>query len=550
MISKFFIERPVLANVIAILIMVIGAVALLKLPVAQYPDVVPPTVQVTTRYPGASARTVIDTVALPIEQQVNGVEGMIYMQSYAADDGSYILTVTFKIGTDLNFAQVLVQNRVSSRVVRRCPGGAVAGRGGAEEIDVDPADRRADLARRPLRQPLSVELRHHQPEGRDFAAARRRQRHRVRRRPIRHARLARSGQDEGARPQRARRDQRRAAAEHAGHRRPDRHAAGAGHRRLSIHVQRCRPPRRPSQFANVIVKTGSTGEITRVRDIGRVELGAQTYGQIFKLDGKPAAGLAVFLAPGANALDVANEVKTRMAELARSFPQGLRYAVPFDTTVFVKASIDEVYKTLIEAAILVLIVILVFLQDWRAMLVPATTVPVTIIGAFAAMAALGFTVNFATLFAIVLAIGIVVDDAIIVVEGAAHNIDKGMNGPQAAIARHARAARADRRHHAGAAGGVPAGGVPARPHRADVCPVCAGDRRHRADQRHQRGDAEADAMRAVAAAVGAGREAQRRSTAASMPSMLDFERGYAGLMRRIGRCMPASWRCWRLSLPA
>ena len=155
MISKFFIERPVLANVIAILMVVIGAVALFALPVAQYPDVVPPTVQVTTRYPGASARTVIDTVALPIEQQVNGVEGMIYMQSYAAADGTYSLTVTFKIGTDLNFAQVLVQNRVSSALSSLPQRGADAGRDGAEEIDLDPADRHVDLARRALRQPVS-----------------------------------------------------------------------------------------------------------------------------------------------------------------------------------------------------------------------------------------------------------------------------------------------------------------------------------------------------------------------------------------------------------
>jgi HAE1 family hydrophobic/amphiphilic exporter-1 len=183
----------------------------------------------------------------------------------------------------------------------------------------------------------------------------------------------------------------------------------------------------------VIVKTGAAGEITRVRDIGRVELGAQTYGQIFTLDGKPAAGLAIFQAPGANALNVAEAVNKRLKELEREFPQGLAYQVPFDTTKFVNASVHEVYKTLIEAAVLVLIVIFVFLQDWRAMLVPATTVPVTIIGAFAVMAALGFTVNFSTLFAIVLCIGIVVDDAIVVVEGAAHNVEKGMSGHDAAI---------------------------------------------------------------------------------------------------------------------
>jgi hydrophobic/amphiphilic exporter-1 (mainly G- bacteria), HAE1 family len=190
----------------------------------------------------------------------------------------------------------------------------------------------------------------------------------------------------------------------------------------------------PEQFADVIVKSGSTaGAVVRVSDVGRVELGAQTYGQTFEQDNKPAAGMAIFLSPGANALKVAEEVGDRMKALAAEFPQGLVYEVPFDTTKFVRESIKEVYKTLYEAAILVLIVILVFLQDWRAMLIPATTVPVTIIGAFAAMSAMGFSVNLSTLFAIVLAIGIVVDDAIVVVEGAAHNIEKGMSGHDAAI---------------------------------------------------------------------------------------------------------------------
>ena len=187
------------------------------------------------------------------------------------------------------------------------------------------------------------------------------------------------------------------------------------------------------QFENVIVKTGDKGEITRVRDVGSVELGAQTYGQVFTLNGKPAAGMAIFQSPGANALNVANVVKARMTALEKDFPQGMVATVPFDTTVFVSQSIKEVYKTLIEAGVLVLVVILLFLQDWRAMLVPATTVPVTIIGAFAAMAALGFTVNLATLFAIVLSIGIVVDDAIVVVEGAAHQMEKGLSARDAAI---------------------------------------------------------------------------------------------------------------------
>ncbi|HXO72156.1 MAG TPA: efflux RND transporter permease subunit, partial [Bradyrhizobium sp.] len=188
-----------------------------------------------------------------------------------------------------------------------------------------------------------------------------------------------------------------------------------------------------SEFEDIIVKTGNSGDVTRVRDVGWVELGAQTYSQVFSLNKRPAAGIGVFQTPGANALEVEKAVEKKMAELALAFPQDIKYDTPFDTTKFVSASIAEVYKTLLEAGLLVLIVILVFLQDWRAMLVPATTVPVTIIGAFAAMAALGFTINLSTLFAIVLAIGIVVDDAIVVVEGAAHNIELGMSGHDAAI---------------------------------------------------------------------------------------------------------------------
>src|SRR4029434_1301444 len=188
-----------------------------------------------------------------------------------------------------------------------------------------------------------------------------------------------------------------------------------------------------SQFENIVVKTESNGQMVYVRDVGRVELGAQTYSQIFTLNGKPAAGIGIFQTLEANALDVAGEVAAKMAHLAKSFPPGLVYSIPFDTTTFVRESIKEVWKTLFEAAILVLIVIVVFLQDWRAMLVPMTTVPVTIIGAFAAMAALGFTINLSTLFAIVLAIGIVVDDAIVVVEGAAHHIERGVSPKEAGI---------------------------------------------------------------------------------------------------------------------
>jgi hydrophobic/amphiphilic exporter-1 (mainly G- bacteria), HAE1 family len=433
MISKFFIERPVLANVIAILMILIGAIAVYDLPIAQYPDVVPPTVQVTTRYPGASARTLMDTVALPIEQQVNGVENMIYMQSMSASDGSYTLTVTFKIGTNLDAAQILVQNRVSAALSSlpqavQAQGVTVQKRSTAILLFVtltSPDNRydslylanyatinlRDELSRLPGVGNVNV-----------FGAGQYSMRiwldpEKLKARSLNAQDVVSALQDQSQ-------------------------EVTAG--------QVGMPPTPPGvdfqytidvqgrlsdveQFEDVIVKTGDNGQITRVRDVGRVELGAQTYSQAFTLSGKQAAGIGIYQLPGANALDVEHAVKAKMTELARAFPQGLEYSIPFDTTIFVNASIHEVYKTLVEAAVLVLIVILVFLQDWRAMLVPATTVPVTIIGAFAMMWALGFTVNFSTLFAIVLSIGIVVDDAIVVVEGAAHNIEKGMSGHDAAI---------------------------------------------------------------------------------------------------------------------
>lgn len=433
MISRFFIERPVLANVLAILIVVIGLVSLYRLPVAQYPDVVPPTVSVTTRYPGASARTVIDTIALPIEQQVNGVDGMIYMQSFAASDGSYNLTVTFTIGTDLDEAQVLVQNRVSSALASLPQSVQVQGvnvqkkstsileivtltspDGSRDSLYLSnfaTINLRDEISRLPGVGGVSVfgagqysmriwldpeKLRARSLTVQDVVQALQQQSEQV------------TAGQVGAPP-----------------------APEGQSFQYTIEVSSRLD--QPDQFADVIVKTGADGDMTRVRDIGRVELGAQTYGQSFDLDGKQAAGMAIFQTPGANALDVAKLVNDKMEELRRSFPPGVEYSIPFDTTEFVGQAIDEVYKTLLEAAVLVLIVILVFLQDWRAMLVPATTVPVTIIGAFAAMSVLGFSVNLSTLFAIVLAIGIVVDDAIIVVERAAHNIESGMNGHDAAV---------------------------------------------------------------------------------------------------------------------
>src|SRR5881398_1504415 len=433
MISKFFIERPVLANVLAILMVVIGAVALMRLAVAQYPNVVPPTISVTTRYPGASARAVVDTVALPIEQQVNGVDGMIYMQSWSAADGSYTLIVTFKIGMDINFAQVLVQNRVSSALAQlpqavQAQGVTVQQKSTAilQFVTLTSPDDRYDSLF--LANYATISL---QPEL---------------------ARLPGVGQvnifGAGQYSMRIWLDPNKLYARSLTT--EDVVNALKGQNQQVTAGQLGMPPAPNtqafqytldiagrfddvSQFENIVVKTESNGQMVYVRDVGRVELGAQTYSQVFTLNGKPSAGIGIYQTLEANALDVAGKVESKMGQLAKSFPPGLTYSIPFDTTTFVRASINEVWKTLFEAAILVLIVIVVFLQDWRAMLVPMTTVPVTIIGAFAAMAALGYTINLSTLFAIVLAIGIVVDDAIVVVEGAAHHIERGLPRKEAAI---------------------------------------------------------------------------------------------------------------------
>src|SRR6201990_1401344 len=433
MISKFFIERPVLSNVIAILMILIGGVCLFRLAVAQYPDVVPPTVQVTTRYPGASAKTVIDTVALPIEQQVNGVEDMIYMQSYSGADGSYSLTVTFKIGTDLNFAQLLVQNRVSS-ALSQLPS-SVQNQGVTVQkkstsillfVTLTSPDSRFDSLYLSNYATLNLkdELSRLPGVGNVTVFGAGQYSMRIWLDPSKLQTRGRMPQD-GV--QAIQQQSQQVTSGQIGT--PPTPPGQAFQITLNVNGRLDDA----SEFQNIIVKTGSNGDVTRVGDVGWVELGAQTYSQLFSLNKRPAVGIGVFQSPGANALDVEKAVEKKMAELAKAFPQDVTYDTPFDTTKFVQASIEEVYKTLIEAGALVLIVILVFLQDWRAMLVPATTVPVTIIGAFAAMAALGFTVNLSTLFAIVLAIGIVVDDAIVVVEGAAHHIEKGMSGHDAAI---------------------------------------------------------------------------------------------------------------------
>ncbi|MGH8048315.1 MAG: efflux RND transporter permease subunit [Chthoniobacterales bacterium] len=436
MLSKFFIERPVLSNVIALVMMLLGAVAIGTLPVSQYPSITPPTIQVTASYPGASARTMVEKVALPIEQAVNGVKGMLYMQSSSTNTGNYTLIVTFDIGTDPNEDQILVQNRVSQAtaqlpqsvqaqgvvtqtkstailqiVTLTSPTGKfdalflnnyatinleneltrVEGVGGVTVFGVGQYSMRiwldpAQLQARSLVPNDVIEA--IQAQNTDVTA----------------------GKIGGA------------------------PAPSSQAYALTVNVNGALDT--PEEFEDIVVKsdTQNGGRITRLRDVARVELGSQQYGQFFKYDGHSAGGVAIYQLPGSNSLDTAKRVRAKMAELAKNFPPGLTYEIPFDTTIFVSESVSEVYKTLFEAGFLVLLVIMVFLQNWRATLVPATTVPVTIIGAFAGMAALGFTINTLTLFAIVLAIGIVVDDAIVIVEGVSKHIERGKSPKDAAIA--------------------------------------------------------------------------------------------------------------------
>ncbi len=435
MISKYFIEHPVLANVLAIVLVLLGAVSLFRLPVSEYPNVVPPTVSVTASYPGASAQTVIDTIALPIEQQVNGVDRMLYMESTSASDGTYNLTVTFAIGTDPDIDQVLVQNRVQLALASlpepvQAQGVSVQKKNTAilQIVTLDSPDGKYDslfmsnyatinltnvLARLPGVGSVKV-----------FGAG-----NYSMRVWIDPQKLYSFGLEPKDVINAIRQQSQNVAAGQVGM--PP--APNDTQFQYTVDIQSRLND--PSQFGDIVIKdqTAQGGRLIYVRDVARIELGAQTYAQDFKLNGRPAAGIAIYQTPESNSLQVGKEIAATMAAMARRFPEGLHYSIPYDTTTFVNDSINEVYKTLYQAGILVLIVILVFLQNFRATLVPATTVPVTIIGAFAAMAAMGFTVNLSTLFGIVLAIGIVVDDAIVIVEGVSKYIEQGMSGHDAAI---------------------------------------------------------------------------------------------------------------------
>jgi hydrophobic/amphiphilic exporter-1 (mainly G- bacteria), HAE1 family len=435
MISRFFIERPIFANVIAIITVILGLVCFINLPVAQYPPIVPPTIQVTARYPGANAEVVANTVGIPIEQAVNGVENSLYMSSTSASDGSYTLTITFNVGTDLNTSAALVQNLVNS-ALPQLPVSVQPQGVNVKKVSTDillvvalfAEDDRYDetylsnyavinlqnpLARLPgvgqiavrgagpysMRVWLNPEkLRYFNLTTQEVIAAIQSQNSQVV-----------AGQLGGP--------------------------PVPGNQNFQFTVTALGRLTDVAQFENIVIKSARSeaAQIVRIRDLARVELSRQSYSNFAVSRGHKATVMPVFTLPGANALDVADEVKAAMAAMSKEFPPGLKYEIRYDTTKFVRSAIHDVYKTLFEAGILVLVVIVVFLQNWRATLVPATTVPVTLIGAFAAMSMLGFGINLLTLFALILAVGIVVDDAIVIVENASFHIEQGLSPKEATI---------------------------------------------------------------------------------------------------------------------
>jgi multidrug efflux pump len=431
MIPQFFIDRPIFASVLSIVIIIVGGVALLALPIAQYPEVVPPTIQVSAMYPGANAKVVSDTVASPIEQEVNGVENMLYMFSKSTNDGQMYLDVTFNVGTDLNMAQVLVQNRVA---IAEAKLPEEVKRQGVTTKKKSPAillcvnlispDQRYDqlylsnyatiqvkdaLARLPGIGDVSF------LGARDYSM-------RIWLDPEKLASQNMTASD----VTKALREQNVQVA--AG--RLGQPPAPSG-QAFQLAITTLGRLLEPEQFADIILKTGEQGQVTRIRDVGRSELGAKNYDVNSYLDGEPSVTLAVFQLPGSNALATAEAVRGKMEELRARFPEGLEYKIVYDTTVFVDESIHEVYKTLVEAFILVFIVVLVFLQNWRATIIPMVAVPVSLIGTFALMAGLGFSLNNLSLFGLVLAIGIVVDDAIVVVESVELNMASGLDPREA-----------------------------------------------------------------------------------------------------------------------
>jgi multidrug efflux pump len=429
--SHFFIERPIFAMVISIVIVIAGMLAYISLPTAQYPEIAPPTVQVTASYPGADPKVVAETVATPIEEQVNGVENMLYMSSQSTADGTMTLTVTFKLGTDLDIAQVLVQNRVAIAtpqlpeevrslgvtVQKQSPDlmmvvHLISPNGTYDQAYI------SNYAFLQIRDPLS----RLDGIGNVNVFGAREYSMRIWLDPNRMYSRSLTTDDIIAAIQAQN-------VQVAAGRLGAEPAPPGTELQLTINTQGRLVT--PDQFGQIIVKRGDNGEIVYLSDVSSVELGAKDYNVSSYLDGKPAVALAIFQLPGSNAVKTAHEVRALMAVLSRSFPVDLKYAIVYDPTQFIEQSVEAVIHTLFEAVVLVLIVVLVFLQTWRATIIPLLAVPVSLVGTFAVMACFGFSLNNLSLFGLVLAIGIVVDDAIVVVEAVEHNIELGMQPKEA-----------------------------------------------------------------------------------------------------------------------
>ncbi|WP_425597008.1 efflux RND transporter permease subunit [Shewanella algicola] len=426
MLSQFFIKRPIFAAVLSLLFFIAGALAVWQLPITEYPEVVPPTVVVTANYPGANPKVIAETVASPLEQEINGVENMLYMSSQATSDGRMTLTVTFAIGTDVDLAQTQVQSRVE-RAKPRLPQevqrlGIVTEKSSPDltmVVHLTSPDNRYDMLYLSNYAVLKVkdELARIKGVGavRVFGAGDYSMR--VWLDPNKVAAIGLSPNDVVA----AIREQNQQAAAGSLGAQP----SGDSDFQLLINVKGRLA--NVEEFENIIVKVGSQGQITRLKDVARVELGASTYALRSMLDNKDAAALPVFQASGSNAIQISDDVRAKMKEISASFPEGLSYDIVYDPTVFVRGSIEAVVHTLLEALLLVVLVVVLFLQTWRASIIPLVAVPVSLVGTFAFMHLMGFSLNALSLFGLVLAIGIVVDDAIVVVENVERNIEEGLS---------------------------------------------------------------------------------------------------------------------------
>ncbi|MEQ4618014.1 MAG: multidrug efflux RND transporter permease subunit [Corticimicrobacter sp.] len=429
--SRFFVDRPIFAAVLSIIIFVCGLIAIPLLPVSEYPEVVPPSVQVRATYPGANPREIADTVAAPLEESITGVEDMLYMKSVAGSDGVLVLTATFRPGTDPDEAQVKVQNRVAQAEAR-----------------LPEAVRRQGVVTAKQSPNITLVVQLSSPDGRYDELY-------LRNYAVLHvrdelARLPGVGDVQlfgsGDYSMRLWLD-------------PDRIAAlgmtagevvaAVREQNLQVSAGQLGAPPNPDgsdfllsinaqgrlateeEFGDIIVKTGDQGQVTRLRDVARIELGASDYSLKSLLNNQQAVAIPVFESPGANAIDVSDQIRARMAELSVRFPEGMSWSVEYDPTVFVRDSIKSVVSTLLEAVLLVVLVVILFLQTWRASIIPLLAVPVSVVGTFAVLLMLGFSINTLTLFGLVLAIGIVVDDAIVVVENVERNIEEGLD-PRAA----------------------------------------------------------------------------------------------------------------------